>query len=120
MNTNSLVGVYNADGGLMGELAYFWGKIRGTAHCSLCDITHSKVSMKREWKKFSENLSVPFELLHINEQDPLLSEFTSGKTPCVVANTASGLEIILTSDDLENCKKSVDRFEKMLIASMEL
>ena len=38
-----LVGVYHADGGLLGELRYAYGKVRGTAHCSLCDITHATV-----------------------------------------------------------------------------
>jgi hypothetical protein len=35
-----LVGVYNANGTVGGELAYFLGARLGRAHCSLCDITH--------------------------------------------------------------------------------
>jgi len=30
MAISELVGVYDADGGLPGELAYLWGKLRGT------------------------------------------------------------------------------------------
>ena len=41
-----LVGVYHADGSLLGELRYIWGKLRGTAHCTLCDITHGRLSEK--------------------------------------------------------------------------
>ena len=33
------MGVYDADGGLLGELAYLTGRILGIAHCALCDIT---------------------------------------------------------------------------------
>jgi hypothetical protein len=35
-----LIGVYNAEGSLRGELAYLLGKLTGRAHCALCDITH--------------------------------------------------------------------------------
>ena len=38
---DALYGIYNADDGIMGELAYVWGKIRGTAHCALCDESNS-------------------------------------------------------------------------------
>ena len=35
---NKLYGIYHADGGLVGELAYIFGKYTGNVHCSLCDI----------------------------------------------------------------------------------
>ncbi len=61
-----LYGVYNADGGIVGELSYVIGKIRGTAHCALCDITHGKVSKKKEWKRCAKELPAHIELLHLN------------------------------------------------------
>jgi hypothetical protein len=33
-----LIGVYDADGGLRGEIAYLAGKLGGH-HCSLCDVS---------------------------------------------------------------------------------
>lgn len=42
-----LVGVYDADGGLLGEAAYVVGRLCGTRHCALCDITHSAVRRRR-------------------------------------------------------------------------
>ena len=47
-SVNRLVGVYDADGGLLGEAAYVWGKVRGTRHCALCDITHRRVRRRPE------------------------------------------------------------------------
>ena len=46
-----LVGVYHADGSLLGEARYVVGKILGRAHCSLCDITHDMVrkDVLRKW-----------------------------------------------------------------------
>ena len=109
-----IYGVYNADGGIMGELAYVWGKIRGTAHCALCDITHRGVSKKKQWKEFVNSLKVPIELLHINEQEPALAQFTEGKTPCVVGDYSGELRIVMNADDLEECSKSVDKFESFI------
>jgi len=106
-----IYGVYNADGGIIGELAYVWGKIRGTAHCALCDITHRGVSKKKEWKELESRLKVPIELLHINEQTPELAEFTEGRTPCVVGVSSDELRMIMTPDQLEECGKQVEKFE---------
>ncbi len=36
-----LIGVYDADGTLRGELGYWVGARLGRRHCSLCDITHA-------------------------------------------------------------------------------
>ena len=113
-NMDTLYGVYNADGGIMGELAYVWGKIRGTAHCALCDITHRGVSKKKQWKEYEERLRVPIELLHINEQEEALAQFTDGKTPCVVGDYSGELKMVMTAEEIEECGKSVEEFESFI------
>ena len=45
-----LIGAYHADGGLMGELSCPVGKVRGAAHCPLCDIAHQVLWTKAEWR----------------------------------------------------------------------
>ena len=70
MEVKKAYGVYHADGGIIGELSYVWGKIRGTAHCALCDITHRGVSTKKEWREMTSGLDFEIELLHLNEQFP--------------------------------------------------
>ena len=111
---DKMYGVYNADGGIMGELAYVWGKIKGTAHCALCDITHRGVSKKKEWKDLEGRLETPMDLLHINEQEFDLARFTEGKTPCVVGDFAGEFRLVMNSEDLEECGKSVEKFESFL------
>ena len=69
-----LVGVYDADGGLLGEAAYVWGKVRGTRHCALCDITHGRVRRKPEWDRMVADLGVPVDLLHLDEMPPDVRE----------------------------------------------
>ncbi|MDC3282395.1 hypothetical protein OAV46_05145, partial [Euryarchaeota archaeon] len=107
-------GIYHADGGIVGELQYVLGKIRGTAHCALCDITHSFVSEKKSMKACRSNSPVPFHLVHLNEQIDGLQSITEGMTPCVVAETDNGFEIILYSDELEECNKKVQLFQEKL------
>ena len=43
----SVVGVYNSDGGIIGELTYVAKKIMGKTKCDLCSLTHSTVSEKK-------------------------------------------------------------------------
>lgn len=114
-----IYGIYNADGGIIGELKYVLGKIIGIAHCSLCDITHSYISKKKTWKAFEERGDFKINLLHINEQESGLREFTHDITPCVVAKEGNEVRILLTSEQLEKCNKSVGRFEEALTESLK-
>ncbi len=118
MGIEKAYGIYHADGGLIGELSYVWGKIRGTAHCALCDITHKGVSLKKKWKQMASDLDFEIELLHLNEQFPELEKITSGKTPCVVVNRGGTLEVLIDADELERCGKSVDSFRETLESSL--
>ncbi len=55
-----LVGVYDADGTVRGELAYWVGARLGRRHCALCHITHGSVRQRPEWKACRAGLPVPF------------------------------------------------------------
>lgn len=64
----SFVGIYDADGGLGGELRYVVGKLLGRGKCALCDITHGWNLMgSRSWKQACVVSDVELELLHRNE-----------------------------------------------------
>ena len=114
MLLKAIWGVYHADGGIVGELRYVFGKLRGTAHCALCDITHSYVSEKKSMKECRSNSPVPFHLVHLNEQNEGLQSITEGVTPCVVAETNEGFQVILYPDELEDCEKKVESFQQTL------
>lgn len=95
-----LIGVYDADGGLRGEIAYLAGKLAGR-HCTLCDITHSPVRRRREWDAYVSTLPVPFEVVHRNERTPALEAATEGREACVVAVCDDGtITLLLGNDDL--------------------
>lgn len=63
----SIVGIYDADGTLSGELRYAVGKILGRGKCALCDITHGWNPMgSRSWKQACSVSEVEVELIHRN------------------------------------------------------
>ena len=99
----SLTGVYHADGGVRGELAYVVGKAIGRAHCALCDITHGRFSERDEWRACRAGLPVPFATVHRNERTPEVAAATDGWTPSVVAHTDGGVVRLLGPADLEAC-----------------
>jgi hypothetical protein len=109
-----LVGIYHASGTPWGELSY-WIKARfGGAHCSLCDITHTSVREKAEWKSCRATLVVPFETVHLDERDPDLLAFTDGHTPCVVAETEDGPVLLVDDPGLRSCAGSPQRMIELI------
>lgn len=81
-----LVGVYHADGGLLGELRYVFGKARGTAHCALCDITHGTLRRKSEWDAACRQFPIPIRLVHLNERSPQETAACTLGTPTLLAH----------------------------------
>jgi hypothetical protein len=100
---DELIGVYNADGGIVGELRYITGKIVGRAHCALCDITHRGLTPRAEWSQACERITTPFTLLHLNERPDDVRLASEGAAPCVLARVGDDLVMLLGPDDLDSC-----------------
>lgn len=119
-----LIGIYRADGGIRGELAYVFGKLRGTAHCALCDVTHSPVRRKKAWDAMVTRLGVPFELLHLNERSAHVIATSGDTSPVVLASVREPgaplprLVLVLDEEAVESSQGSVDRFEDVLRAAL--
>ena len=113
-----LVGVYNAEGSLLGELRYIVGRARGTAHCELCDVTHGRLRKKAEFTRFQASALVPIDLLHSDERPGDIAALTDGCAPCVLAETSSGYRIVLTRDEIARCRGEVRRFDEALTAAL--
>lgn len=110
-----LVGVYNAEGTLRGELAYWVGKRLGRAHCALCDITHGSVRMKADWRQCRDGLPVPFDTFHADDQPDEVRTITAGGLPVVVAMSAGEPVLLLGAAELDACAGSPAR----LVAALE-
>lgn len=109
-----VVGVYHANGSLRGELAYAVGKLLGTAHCALCDITHSVVRRKPAWDAMVTRLGVPVTLLHLDElPGEVAATCEQSGTPVVLARLDDGrLEPLLDAAALDGFDGSVAAFER--------
>ena len=114
-----LIGIYNADGGLRGEIAYLLGHMVGTAECALCDITHSPFRKKRAWKEMEERLveelGHEMVLRHRNETTEAEAKASAGREPCVLIEGDDGnLSMIVDWNDLRVADGSVEVFERIL------
>ena len=102
-----LVGVYDADGSVLGELKYFVGARLGRAHCSLCDVTHGFVRERPEWRATRDRLRAPFVTFHRDDEPPNVRAATAGDLPAVLAETTSGAIVRLAGpDELGACTGS--------------
>ena len=111
-----LVGVYDADHTLRGELSYWVGARLGRAHCSLCDITHGTFREKADWQACRAGLPVAFDTFHRDDQPDSVQAAVAGAAPVVVAETDSGgIVPLLNSAVLDACGGSVDA----LVAAVE-
>ena len=115
-----LVGVYNADGTLRGELTYWVGARLGRAHCALCDITHGSVRERPDWKACRDGLPVPFDVYHRNDQPDATRQLLGDQTPAVVAETDDGVVLLLDADALAACGGSPDAMaDALTVAAAE-
>jgi hypothetical protein len=105
-----ILGVYNADGGLVGELRYIVGHLFGTTSCALCDITHSPVRRKREWDALVAELGVRVDLRHLNELDEREAAAVGDRAPIVLVERDGMLSPLLDADQLDALDGSVSAF----------
>lgn len=102
--------IYNASGTLSGELNYLYGKYFLDEHCELCDITHSTVSAKPEWKEWIGALKCENYVLHKNEAKAKNIDFTQFVLPVVLLDRGNGLEELVSKNEMSECGKGVEAF----------
>jgi len=107
-----LVGIYDADGGVFGEIKYFASKLFSNHHCSLCDITHGK--SKNMWQTCEKQLPIAIDFIHLNERSDVIAKYTNGATPCVIGKTATGYVTIVSKKELNQCNGDPKKFETLI------
>ena len=121
----TLIGVYNADGGILGELSYFFGHLVGIKSCSLCDITHSPIKKKKDFKAFEKRLleerGIAFRLVHMNERTEAELAASKGREPCVLLQYEDGsISMFLDYVELKTSKGSVKSFERLVESRLNI
>jgi len=101
-----LLGIYNANGTVRGEIRYWFGARMGTTHCALCEVTHGMFAERSEWRTARDELQVPFETYHLDDQPSEAAMCASGRFPVVLARTEDGMCLLLTPEDLDACSGS--------------
>lgn len=121
----TLIGVYKADGGLLGEVSYFFGHLVGVRSCSLCDITHSPIKKKNAFKQFEQRLlkkrNIAIRLVHMNQRTEAEFEASKGREPCVLLQYEDGsISMFLDYVELKTSKGSVQSFEKLVESRLNI
>ena len=111
--------VYDARGGIVGELAYAIGRARGTRHCALCGLTHGRVRERQEWRDFRSSLPVSVRAYHLNDQPDDVAAAAAGSAPAVVAHSGSDAVLLLDRPELERIGGELERFRLALDAAVE-
>ena len=98
----NFVGIYNADGTILGEITYVVKKIAGRGSCALCDITHGWTGRRRDFDSTCSTAGIEWTLLH---RDEATSEqlAAAGSLPAVISNDDGRWKLVLGPNDLDEC-----------------
>lgn len=121
----TLIGVYNANGGIVGELSYVLGHLIGLRNCSLCDISHSPVKMKSSFKKLQNELleqhGIEVKMIHRNERNELETKASEGREPCMLLQYPDqSISMFFDSAELKTLAGNVKSFEKLIFSRLDM
>lgn len=124
-NGATLIGVYKADGGIIGEVSYFLGHLIGIRECNLCDITHSPIKKKAKFKEFEKKLlqdhGIQMKLVHMNERTDAELAASKGREPCVLLQYPDGsISMFLDYVELKAASGSVASFAKLVESRLSI
>lgn len=121
----TLIGVYKADGGIVGELSYFFGHLVGARSCSLCDISHSPIKKKSAFKALEKELlqehGLAIKMIHMNERNERELKASEGREPCVLLEYPDqSISMFLDYVDLKALSGSVSSLRKLILSRLDL
>ena len=121
----TLIGVYNADGGIVGELTYFFGHLIGVRSCSLCSISHSPIAKKPSFKELEQHLlaehGILVRMIHLNERNEREQKASEGREPCMLLEYPDkSISMFLDSADLTALSGSVSSFKVLISSRLDL
>ncbi len=121
----TLIGIYKADGGIVGELSYFFGHLVGLRSCSLCDISHSPIMKKPSFKALEKHLlaqhGIGVRMIHLNERNERERKASEGREPCILLEYPDqSISMFLDSSDLTALSGSVSSLKKLIESRLDL
>jgi hypothetical protein len=121
----TLIGVYKADGGIVGELTYFFGHLVGVRSCSLCSISHSPIMKKSSFKALEQHLlaehGIAVRMIHLNERNEREKLASEGREPCMLLEYPDQtISMFIDSADLTTLSGSVSSLKKLVVSRLDL
>jgi len=121
----TLIGIYKADGGIVGELSYFFGHLIGVRSCTLCDITHSPIMKKSSFKALERHLlaehGIAVRMIHLNERNEREQKSSEGREPCILLEYPDeSISMFIDSADLSTLSGSVSSLKKLIKSRLDL
>ena len=121
----TLIGIYKADGGLRGELAYVFGHLIGTRSCSLCDTSHSPIKKKASFKELEQHMltehGVVVRMIHLNERNEREKKASEGREPCMLLEYPDqSISMFLDSTDLKALSGKVSSLKKLILTRLDM
>jgi hypothetical protein len=121
----TLIGIYKADGGIVGELSYFFGHLVGVRSCSLCDISHSPIMKKPSFKALEQHLrakhGLAVRMIHLNERNEREQKASEGREPCILLEYPDqSISMFLDASDLTALSGSVSSLKKLIESRLDL
>ncbi|MFX1326128.1 MAG: hypothetical protein ACFE8N_14355 [Promethearchaeota archaeon] len=118
MNKKKLVFVYNADSGVINIVKDFWHKLLrpSTYQCNLCSQTFSAFGMKKDWKKFINNLEIDAEFLHKDEFEEKY-KISNARFPSAYLKNGVSMDLLINQEEMNNVK-SLDEMEALVVTKL--
>jgi hypothetical protein len=121
----TLIGVYNADGGIAGELSYVLGHLIGIRSCSLCDISHSPIRKKSSFKELEQQLleehGIMVKMIHLNERNERETKASAGREPCMLLEYPDqSISMFIDSTDLKALSGSVRSLKNLISSRLDM
>lgn len=113
-----LIGIYDADATLWGEVSYWIGARLGRRHCSLCDVTHGVFTKKSSWDSCASSLPHPFVTYHRNDMPDHVRPIVAGRFPVIVFDDGSRPVVLMNDEEISRANGSPEELVELIRARL--
>jgi len=113
-----IVGIYDADSTLIGELSYWFGSRLGRRHCGLCAITHGAFGPRRGWAQCATRLPAPFVTYHRDNVPADVKALDLRQLPAVIFRMDDGVRVALDRHAIDACGGSAEEMMNTLLSRL--
>lgn len=112
---NTLIFVYNADGGLFNLFKDWAHKIISpeTYPCSLCALTYDNLGMRSSWREFINRLKVDVKFLHRDELEEQYG-IRDVALPAIFIHQEGKPKLWINSEAMDACQ-SLDELQTLVL-----